>query len=53
MQGLEKNLPFTENENLLNSAHPEEEMANLRVTQAPARCRIKPENIYKAFKSCV
>lgn len=36
MQGLEKNLPLAENENLLNSAHLEEEMGNLRVTQAPA-----------------
>lgn len=32
MQGLEKNLPFAENENLLNSAYLEEEMVNLRVT---------------------
>lgn len=46
MQGLEKDLPFAENDNLLNSAYLEEEMVNFRVAQAPVRCRIKIENIY-------
>lgn len=53
MQGLEKNLPFAENENVLNLVYLEEEMVNLRVTQAPVRCRIKIENIYEALKFCV
>lgn len=53
MQGLEKNLPFAENENVLNLAYLEEEMVNLRVTQAPDGCRIKIKNIYEALTFCV